>query len=46
MNKTTVKMMKLAVPLLSKEYTVWMDNFYNSPALAKFLVTEDIVQRL
>jgi len=37
MNKTTAIVLKLLEPLLHKGYTVWMDNFYNSPALARTL---------
>jgi hypothetical protein len=35
--KTTTIVMKLIEPLLSKGFTVWMDNYYNSPDLAHFL---------
>jgi hypothetical protein len=37
MNKTEAIVLKLLEPLLHKGYTVWVDNFYNSPALAKTL---------
>jgi hypothetical protein len=36
-NKTTAIVLKLVEPLLSQGQTVWMDNFYNSPSLAKTL---------
>jgi hypothetical protein len=29
--------MKLIEPLLGKSYTVWMDNYYNSPQFPHFL---------
>jgi hypothetical protein len=35
--KATAIVLKLSEPLLHKGYTLWMDNYYNSPALAKFL---------
>jgi hypothetical protein len=35
--KTTAIVMKLTEPLLGKGYTVWTDNYYNSPELAHFL---------
>jgi hypothetical protein len=37
MNKTTAIVLHLIEPLLHKGYTVWFDNFYNSPALARLL---------
>jgi hypothetical protein len=36
-NKTTAIVLKLAEPHLKQGRTVWMDNFYNSPCLAKIL---------
>jgi hypothetical protein len=38
-NKTTAIVLKLVEPLLKQGRTVWMDNFYNSPCLAKILKT-------
>jgi len=35
--KGTAIVLKLTEPLLHKGYTLWMDNYYNSPPLAKFL---------
>jgi hypothetical protein len=35
--KGTAIVLKPSEPLLNKGYTVLMDNYYNSPALAKFL---------
>jgi hypothetical protein len=35
--KTTAIVMKLIEPLLGKGYTVWMNNYYNSPELAHFM---------
>jgi phage gp46-like protein len=35
--KTTAIVLKLVEPLLKEGRTVWMDNFYNSPCLAKIL---------
>jgi hypothetical protein len=37
MNKTTAIVLHLIEPLLDKGYTVWLDNFYNSPAVARLL---------
>jgi hypothetical protein len=37
MNKTTAIVLHLVEPLLGKGHTVWLDNFYNSPALARLL---------
>jgi hypothetical protein len=37
MNKTTAIVLHLIEPLLRKGYTVRLDNFYNSPALARLL---------
>jgi hypothetical protein len=37
MNKTTAIVLHLVEPLLEKGHTVWLDNFYNSPALARLL---------
>jgi hypothetical protein len=37
MNKTTAIDLHLIEPLLHKGYTVWLDNLYNSPALARLL---------
>jgi hypothetical protein len=39
MNKTTAIVMKLIEPLLEQGRTVWMDNYYNSPDLARSLKT-------
>jgi hypothetical protein len=36
MLKGTAIVLKISEPLLDKGYTLWMD-YYNSPALAKFL---------
>jgi hypothetical protein len=36
-NKTTAIVRKLVEPLLKQGQAVWMDNFYNSPSLAKTL---------
>ncbi|XP_021913223.1 piggyBac transposable element-derived protein 4-like [Zootermopsis nevadensis] len=36
-SKTAVIVVKLLEPLLGRGHTVWMDNFYNSPHLARFL---------
>jgi hypothetical protein len=36
-NKTTAIEVKFAEPLLYKGYTICKENFYDSPALAKFL---------
>jgi hypothetical protein len=36
-NKTTAIVLKLVEPLLKQGRTVWMDNFYNSPSLARTL---------
>lgn len=36
-SKTESIVLSLMEQLLGKGYTVWMDNFYNSPRLAKFL---------
>jgi hypothetical protein len=38
-NKTTAIVLKLVEPLLKQGRTVWMDNLYNSPYLAKILKT-------
>ena len=38
-NKTAAIVLSLAEPLLEKGRTLWMDNFYNSPALAQRLKT-------
>jgi hypothetical protein len=35
--KGTAIALKLSEPLLHKGYALWMDNYYNLPALAKFL---------
>jgi hypothetical protein len=35
--KTSAIVLKLVEPLLKQGQTVWVDNFYNSPALAKTL---------
>jgi hypothetical protein len=37
MNKTTAIVLHLVEPLLEKGHTVWLDNFYNSPSLARLL---------
>jgi hypothetical protein len=37
MNKTTAIVLHVMEPLLEKGHTVWLDNFYNSPALARLL---------
>jgi hypothetical protein len=37
MSKTTAIVLHLMEPLLEKGHTVWLDNFYNSPALASLL---------
>ena len=34
-NKTATIVLPLVEPLLKKDRTLWMDNFYNSPALAQ-----------
>jgi hypothetical protein len=34
---TTTETVSLVAPLLKKGHTLWMDNFYNSPALAQRL---------
>ena len=36
-NKTATIVLSLVEPLLKKGHTLWMDNFYNSPALAQRL---------
>jgi hypothetical protein len=36
-NKDTAIVMKLTEPLLKQGQTVWMDNYYNSPDLARSL---------
>jgi hypothetical protein len=36
-NKTAAIVVKLTENLLGRGHTVWMDNFYNSPELARFL---------
>ena len=36
-NKTAATVLSLVEPLLKKGRTLWMDNFYNSPALAQRL---------
>jgi len=36
-NKTAAILLSLVEPLLGKGRTLWMDNFYNSPALAQRL---------
>jgi hypothetical protein len=36
-NKTSAIVLKLVEPLLKQGWTVWMDNFYNSPSQAKTL---------
>jgi len=38
-NKTAAIVLSLVEPLLKKGHTLWMDNFYNSPALAQRLKT-------
>jgi len=38
-NKTAAIVLSLVEPLLEKGRTLWMDNFYNSPALAQRLKT-------
>jgi hypothetical protein len=38
-SKTSAIVLKLVEPLLKQGRTVWMDSFYNSPALAKTLKT-------
>ena len=38
--KTSAIVFKLLEPLLGKGYTLWMDNFYNSPDLAKQLKSQ------
>jgi hypothetical protein len=38
-NKTTAIVLKLVQPLLKQGWTVWIDNFYNSPCLARTLKT-------
>jgi hypothetical protein len=38
-SKTTAIVLKLVEPLLKQGQTVWMDNFYNSPSLARTLKT-------
>ena len=38
-NKTAAIVLSLVEPLLKKGRTLWMDNFYNSPALAQRLKT-------
>ncbi|XP_015111779.1 piggyBac transposable element-derived protein 4-like [Diachasma alloeum] len=40
--KTSAIVLKLMEPLLGQGYTLWMDNFYNSPALAFFLKSHEI----
>jgi hypothetical protein len=37
--KTEATVMKLMQPLLGRGYTLWLDNYYNSPALARNLKT-------
>jgi hypothetical protein len=39
LTKQPVIVLKLVEPLLKQGQTVWMDNFYNSPCLAKILKT-------
>jgi hypothetical protein len=41
MNETISIVQILAEPLLYEGCTIWMDNFYSSPDLAKLLVPED-----
>ncbi|XP_021941441.1 piggyBac transposable element-derived protein 4-like [Zootermopsis nevadensis] len=36
-NKTAAIVVKLIEPLLGRGHTVWMDKFYNSPDLARFI---------
>jgi hypothetical protein len=36
-NKTAAILVKLVENLLGRGHTVWMDNIYNSPDLARFL---------
>ena len=36
-NKTSAIVLKLVEPLLNQGRTLWMDNFYNSPTLARLL---------
>ena len=36
-NKTATIVLSLVEPLLNKGRTLWMDNFYNSPAMAQRL---------
>jgi hypothetical protein len=36
-NRTAAIVVKLTENLLGCGHTVWMDNFYNSPELARFL---------
>jgi hypothetical protein len=36
-SRTSATVLKLVQPLLKEGWTVWMDNFYNSPALARTL---------
>jgi hypothetical protein len=36
-SKTSAIVLKLVKPLLKQGWTVWIDNFYNSPALARAL---------
>jgi hypothetical protein len=38
MNKTTASVLNLVEPLLDKGHTVWLDNFYNSPVMARLLM--------
>ena len=38
-NKTAAIVLSLVQPLLEKDRTLWMDKFYNSPALAQRLKT-------
>ncbi|XP_023725727.1 piggyBac transposable element-derived protein 4 [Cryptotermes secundus] len=40
-NKTTAIVVTLLENLLGRGYTVWMDNFYNSPDLARFLKSKN-----
>jgi hypothetical protein len=35
--EATAVVLKICEPLLHKGYTLWMDNYYNSPALVTFL---------
>jgi hypothetical protein len=42
-SKTAAIVLSLVEPLLGKEHTLWMDNFYNAPTLAitlQFLKTD------